>query len=62
MCVGIDIVQTNMSVLPLYLFPFSKYMKKKTCFWFAYKVRPVSSTITNVSKIERKSRYFFNVL
>ena len=40
--IAIDIVQTMMSVSTLYLFPFSSYMKKKTCFRF---VRECSSVM-----------------
>ena len=37
-----DILQTMMAVSTLYLFPFSRYLKKKTYFWF---VRECSSVI-----------------
>ena len=40
-------MQTTMSVSTLYLFPFSSYMKKKTCFGVVFEVSPVSSTETN---------------
>ena len=45
--IGIDIVQTMMSVSTLYIFLLSGHMQKiQTCFWFVYRVRPVSSTKT----------------
>ena len=55
--IGIDIVQTMMSVSTLYIFLLSGHMQKiQTCFCFVYRVRPVSSTKT---KCFLK---FFNIL